>query len=235
MESLAVPLQGGGDQATPAEQSAEPLMPRQMRAMAAQDPFGTATEARSSVAAAPDGTFPAMRVGTVAADGAVPAMQLTERTGRQVDAAQAQSAGSPSGGAGAGFVAIPEQYRAAAGPVLGVADELKELFTGLSAYLHGMGANAPWGNDDDGKTFADGEDGEPGYLGNEKDILDGLKLLPEIVEVIGKRLKGMGDSYDSSEQFGLDTLGKPELPLPGTGQPDLVLRDIANGTLNGRH
>ncbi|KQV16904.1 hypothetical protein ASC99_27485 [Kitasatospora sp. Root107] len=84
-------------------------------------------------------------------------------------------------------------------------------------------------------AFADGEDGEPGYLGNEKDILDGLKLLPEIVERIGKILKGLGDSYDNAEQFSLDGLGKPELPLPGTGQPDLVLRDIANGKLNGRH
>ncbi|WP_457033706.1 hypothetical protein [Kitasatospora sp. P5_F3] len=242
MEPQAEQLRDGGDEVVPAErsserlmpaqeaaepllsraeQSAEPMMPRQMQAMAAEDPFGTVTEARSSVAAAPDGT--------------VPAMQMTERTSRQVDSKQAQSASSPSGSAGAGFVAIPEQYRAAAGPVLGVADDLKETYTSLSGYLSGMHGNSPWGNDDDGKKYADGEDGEPGYLGNAKDILEGLKLLPEIVEVIGKRLKGMADSYESSEQFGLDTMGKPELPLPGTGQPDLVLRDIANGKLNGRH
>ncbi|MFJ9519656.1 hypothetical protein ACIRPK_15510 [Kitasatospora sp. NPDC101801] len=281
---------------SPVEQSAERMMPRQMHTMAAQDPFGTVTEARSSAAGAPDGTFPATRVGGFAPDGTTPAMQVgvpagegvtavpksgSDRTfpamqagvpardletavpksgsdgtipATQMDAPsgdgvtsalkvgadkvvpkQAGSASSPSGGAGAGFVAIPDQYRAAAGPVLGVADQLKETYTSLSGYLHGMGANAPWGNDDDGKTFANGEDGEPGYLGNERDILDGLKLLPEIVERIGKILKGLGDSYDSSEDFSLGAIGKPELPTPGTGQPDTVLRDIANGKLNGRH
>ncbi|WP_405020598.1 hypothetical protein OHV05_30815 [Kitasatospora sp. NBC_00070] len=244
---------------SPVEQSAERMMPRQMHTMAAQDPFGTVTEARSSAAGAPEGTFPATRVGGFAPDGTTPALQVGAvapegtpamqvgvsagegataglvESARRPASMQGLSAGSPSGGAGAGFVAIPEQYRAAAGPVLGVADQLKELYTSLSGYLHGMGANAPWGNDDDGKTFADGEDGEPGYLGNEKDILDGLKLLPKLVEEIGKNLKGMGDGYDSSEDFSLGTIGKPELPTPGTGQIDVVLGDIGNGKLNGRH
>ncbi|WP_457033555.1 hypothetical protein [Kitasatospora sp. P5_F3] len=293
---------------TPVEQASERMMPKQqMHTMAGEDPFGTVTEARSSLAGAPDGTVPAMQMGVpageagmavpkvgadgtfpamqmgvpagemgmavpkvgadgtfpamqmgvpageagmavpkVGADGTFPAMQMGAPAGEGVTAAlktgadkmvskQALSASSPSGSAGAGFVAIPEQYRAAAGPVLGVADQLKETYTSLSGYLSGMHGTAPWGNDDDGKTFADGEDGEPGYLGNEKDILDGLKLLPEIVERIGKILKGLGDSYDNAEEFSLGGLGKPELPLPGTGQPDLVLRDIANGKLNGRH
>jgi hypothetical protein len=134
-----------------------------------------------------------------------------------------------------GFRIVPEQLRAASGPVLGVADDLKELFTSLNAYLSGMHGNSPWGNDDDGKSFADGEDGEPGYLANEKDVLEGLEALPKVIEVIGKRLKGMADGYENAEQFSLGGLGKPELPLPGTGQQDLLHRDIAAGKYNGKH
>ncbi|MER5865662.1 hypothetical protein [Kitasatospora sp. NPDC002040] len=190
------------------------------------------TRAMNAGVPAGDGVTSALKGTPEASEGLTAALKVggTPATGRSL-----QSASTSSGSAGAGFVAIPEQYRAAAGPVLGVADHLKELHTGLNGYLSGMHGNAPWGNDDDGKTFANGEDGEPGYLGNAGDILDGLKSLAEIVETIGKRLKGMADGYENSEQFGLDTIGKPEIPLPGTGQPDIVLRDIANGTLNGRH
>ncbi|MGW2402505.1 hypothetical protein ACWCYY_38765, partial [Kitasatospora sp. NPDC001664] len=195
-------------------------------------------------AVSPDGTTPAMKVGgegTAAVpaespDGTTPAMKVG---GEGTPAMQARSKGSPSPSVGSamagGFRIVPEQLRAASGPVLGVADDLKELFTSMNGYLSGMRGNSPWGNDDDGKSFANGEDGEPGYLANEKDVLEGLEALPQVLETIGKRLKGMADGYENAEQFSLTGMGKPELPLPGTGQQDLLHRDIAGGKYNGRH
>lgn len=173
----------------------------------------------------PDGTSPALKMGGHSPDGTSPAMQAGAPAGDGLTAAlkvggdkvMAKQAGSsPSGGTGAGFVAIPEQYRAAAGPVLGVADQLKEMYTSLSGYMVGMHGNSPWGNDDDGKSFANGEDGEPGYLGNAKDVLEALKSLPEVVERIGKVLKGMGDGYDNAEEVSHSGIGQydPALPPP---------------------
>ncbi|MGW4652556.1 hypothetical protein ACWEPF_39060, partial [Kitasatospora sp. NPDC004289] len=203
---------------------------------------GEGTPAMQAVS--PDGTTPAMKVGgegTAAVpaespDGTTPAMKVG---GEGTPAMQARSKGSPSPSVGSamagGFRIVPEQLRAASGPVLGVADDLKELFTSMNGYLSGMRGNSPWGNDDDGKSFANGEDGEPGYLANEKDVLEGLEALPQVLETIGKRLKGMADGYENAEQFSLTGMGKPELPLPGTGQQDLLHRDIAGGKYNGRH
>ncbi|MFI5528027.1 hypothetical protein ACIA8O_05655 [Kitasatospora sp. NPDC051853] len=181
-----------------------------------------------------DGTVPAERAESP--DGMTAALKVG---GQGTPAMQARSTGTPSPSVGSakagGFLIVPEQLRAASGPVLGVADDLKELFTSMNAYLSGMRGNSPWGNDDDGKSFANGEDGEPGYLANEKDVLEGLEALPQILETIGKRLKGMADGYENTEQFNLSGMGKPELPLPGTGQQDLLHRDIAAGKYNGRH
>ncbi|GAA1198569.1 hypothetical protein F4556_005552 [Kitasatospora gansuensis] len=254
-----MPKQGGAEPFfTPAEQSSERLMPRQMHTMAGEDPFGTVSKAQPTVAGVPAGTVAAMQAGVPAGEGVtaalktsgdapvgtIPAMPMRAPAGEGVTAAlktgadpgmvskQALSASSTSGAAGAGFVAIPEQYRAAAGPVLGVADQLKELYTGLSGYMHGMHGNSPWGNDSSGKGFANGEDGEPGYLDNALDILEALKSLPEVVERIGKNLKGMGDGYDNAEQVSHSGIRQYDPALP---PPELRTVTAPSTIRPGRH
>ncbi|WP_162267675.1 hypothetical protein, partial [Kitasatospora sp. Root187] len=104
---------------TPVEQTSERMMPKQqMHTMAGEDAFGTVTEARSSRAAAADGSFPAMQAVPpsegvtaalkVGADGSVPAMQampMNDGTtaalkvgGDQVVSKQALSAARSSSG-----------------------------------------------------------------------------------------------------------------------------------------
>ncbi|WP_354637919.1 hypothetical protein [Kitasatospora camelliae] len=180
----------------------------------------------------------AMTAATIPAARAVPASSAAVAGTTPALAVSGRSVES-GGGAGAGFVVIPEQYRAAAGPVLGVADQLAELTTSLGAYMTGMHGNAPWGNDDSGKSFANGEDGEPGYLDNARDILESLKALPGIVETVGNRLKGMADGYENAEESSLSGFGDydPALPAPTSGPLGSVYRDIVSGntTHPGRH
>ncbi|MGW2398882.1 hypothetical protein ACWCYY_20240 [Kitasatospora sp. NPDC001664] len=141
----------------------------------------------------------------------------------------AQSA-APSGGpdAGQGFNVDPEKYRAAAGPVLSASDQLTELTRGLTAYMSGMSARAPWGNDDSGEKFANGEKGYLTYSGK---VLEGLGNLPAALKYIADGLKVMAESYDNAEE-GLKTgLTSMEAELPETAlfHPDLAMRDIAKG------
>ncbi|WP_030276782.1 WXG100 family type VII secretion target [Streptomyces sp. NRRL B-24484] len=108
-------------------------------------------------------------------------------------AAAAQSGGS----AGSGFEVNPEQYRAAVSPVLAAADQLTQLVTGLSAFLDHTQSTAPWGNDESGKKFAEGE---KGYLRYSTDTLKGLKGMPEAVRYVADGLKAMAENYRATEE-----------------------------------
>ncbi|MEV6207294.1 hypothetical protein [Kitasatospora sp. NPDC051914] len=231
-----------GDRSAAAGVAADGAVPGVRAAVGQAPDGGPVSGAAAAAAASTEGAAPgtlraaAGNAVTPGAEGALrgPDGALSALRGGTESAARS---GSPGVVAAGGFVAIPEQYRAAAGPVLGVADQLRELSTGLSAYMLGMHDNAPWGNDDSGKKFANGEDGEPGYRANARDVIEGLKALPQVVETIGKRLKGLADSYEDSEQFSLSGFGEPELPAPAPGPIGSVYRDIASGrtTNPGRH
>ncbi|BFV61099.1 hypothetical protein KCMC57_up62030 [Kitasatospora sp. CMC57] len=140
------------------------------------------------------------------------------------------ASGTPAGGgdAGQGFQVDPEQYRAAVGPVLAGSDQLNELTRGLNAYLSGMNARAPWGNDDSGEKFANGEKGYLTYSGK---VLEGLGNLPTALKYIADGIKAMAESYDNAEEALSTGLTSMEAELPETAlfHPDLALRDIAQG------
>jgi hypothetical protein len=136
------------------------------------------------------------REGTVAAE---PTAQLRpmERTAAKRLPATQNSASQAGGSAGSGFQVDPEQYLAAVSPVLAAADQLSQLVTGLTAFLDHTQSTAPWGNDESGKKFAEGE---KGYLKYSTDTQKGLKGMPDAVRYIADGLKAMAENYQATEE-----------------------------------
>lgn len=139
------------------------------------------------------------RFGTVSAGtGLQPTTAALRATsGQPVEkrAAASQSGGGPAS-AGSGFKVSPEQYRAAIAPVLAASDQIAELSTSLSSFLSGMQAGKPWGDDESGKKFAEGE---KGYLKYSEDTLKGLAGLPKGLKYIADGLKAMAENYEGTE------------------------------------
>ncbi|WP_441246576.1 hypothetical protein [Kitasatospora sp. McL0602] len=135
-------------------------------------------------------------------DGVTPA-RLTPRVGTVVSPrpasinAQGQQSGGGGGGAGQGFQVDVDQYRSAVSPVLEAADQVTQLATRLSAYLSSAEGSSPWGDDESGKQFSEGE---KGYLKYSKDTQSGLKTLGEGLKGVSDGLKAMADGYENSEQ-----------------------------------
>jgi hypothetical protein len=172
----------------------------------------------------------ALRVGTVATQGTpaeplrrmsatVPTRPAQPRTGTDT----AGRTGTPGGGgSGQGFQVDPEQYRAAVSPMLAASEQVRSLSTSLSAFLSSSEAQSPWGDDESGKKFAEGE---KGYLKYSKDTLDVIKGLPDALKGIADGMKAMADGYEGAEEAvaaafdGMDTGANP-IPaapsLPGT-------------------
>ncbi|MFJ1709330.1 WXG100 family type VII secretion target [Kitasatospora sp. NPDC088346] len=114
---------------------------------------------------------------------------------RRASTAEQGSQGS-GGSAGTGFRVDPAQYQAAVSPVLAAADQLSQLVTGLTAFLDHTQSTAPWGHDESGKKFAEGE---KGYLKYSTETLKGLKGMPDAVRYIAEGLKAMAQNYQSAE------------------------------------
>ncbi|WP_371493927.1 hypothetical protein OG871_02570 [Kitasatospora sp. NBC_00374] len=113
----------------------------------------------------------------------------------------AQGSGASGGSAGTGFTVDPAQYQAAVAPVLAAADQLSELVTGLTAFLDHTQSTAPWGNDESGKKFAEGE---KGYLKYSTETLKGLKGMPDAVRYVADGLKAMAQNYQHAEDATTD-------------------------------
>ncbi|WP_206743469.1 hypothetical protein, partial [Kitasatospora sp. MBT63] len=112
-----------------------------------------------------------------------------------------QGSGGSGGSAGTGFRVDPAQYQAAVSPLLAAADQLSQLVTGLTAFLDHTQSTAPWGNDESGKKFAEGE---KGYLKYSTETLKGLKGMPGAVKYIADGLKAMADNYRYAEDATTD-------------------------------
>ncbi|PBC70516.1 hypothetical protein BX265_5056 [Streptomyces sp. TLI_235] len=125
---------------------------------------------------------------------AVPASEAQVKRLAPTTGAATQSGG---GSAGSGFEVNPDQYRAAVSPVLAAADQLSQLVTGLSAFLDHTQSTAPWGNDESGKKFAEGE---KGYLKYSTETLKGLKGMPDAVRYVADGLKAMAENYRAAEE-----------------------------------
>ncbi|MEU2631187.1 hypothetical protein [Kitasatospora sp. NPDC007106] len=178
-----------------------------------------------AVEASPTQSTPLAATARTAPDAQV--KRLASTTG-----AAAQSGGS----AGSGFEVNPEQYRAAVSPVLAAADQLTQLVTGLSAFLDHTQSTAPWGNDESGKKFAEGE---KGYLRYSTDTLKGLKGMPEAVRYVADGLKAMAENYRATEEGTTSVFqggGTDGVSVPQTGSysapvnvtsPGAALRNIA--------
>ncbi|MCU7821056.1 hypothetical protein [Kitasatospora sp. DSM 101779] len=168
------------------------------------------------------------------------ALAATPRTATDAQVkrlAPTTGAATQSGGsAGSGFEVNPEQYRAAVSPVLAAADQLAQLVTGLSAFLDHTQSTAPWGNDESGKKFAEGE---KGYLRYSTDTLKGLKGMPDAVRYVADGLKAMAENYRAAEEGTTSVFqggGAEDVSVPQAGSysapvnvtsPGATLRNIA--------
>ncbi len=205
-----------------AEMPMEGFTPRIGTAVQPDAPFmqakvGTAMPAEQGVLAQEDGTTPAHLMSEVPKESGVPA-QLDGTTaalkvgGAPLSVAKvptammtpAQQSASPSsgsgsgsgGGAGQGFQVSPEQYQAAVSPMLAASEQVMALFTTLNSYLPSMESQQPWGKDESGKKFAEGE---KGYLKYSADTLKTLKGLPDGLKYIADGLKAMAQGYEGAD------------------------------------
>ncbi|WP_030463031.1 WXG100 family type VII secretion target [Kitasatospora sp. NRRL B-11411] len=204
---------------------------------------------------AADGTVPAEQVGRAASEGvladragtvpgvaketgAVPAG--TTVTPRQPAGAVAKTAGSAgsAGNAGAGFRVDPAQYLAAVSPLLAASEQVAALSSALSGYLPSLESQNPWGNDDSGKKFAEGE---KGYLSYSHDTLAVLKELSGDLKTIADGLKAMGQSYQDADSAitadfgGQDQGAAPLPPAPSAPRPPVHVPMTPHLTQSGRH
>ncbi|MFC6600057.1 WXG100 family type VII secretion target [Kitasatospora paranensis] len=147
----------------------------------------------------------------------LPTQQAQPRTGTYAAERAAGASGDGGGGAGQGFQVDPEQYRSAVSPVLAASEQVRSLYTSLSAFLTSLEAQKPWGDDESGKKFAEGD---KGYLKYSKDTLDVIKGLPEALKGIADGLKAMADGYEgadgtiATEFDGMDTGANPMPAAP---------------------
>ncbi|MFK0190929.1 hypothetical protein [Kitasatospora sp. NPDC090308] len=202
-----------------------------------------------------EGTTPAYRVGGLAtagvpAEGAgtvdavlkqgagVPAgAALTPRRQTAAPAAPAARAGG-TGNAGAGFRVDPGQYLAAVSPLLAASEQVAALSSALGGYLPSLEAQDPWGKDDSGKKFAEGE---KGYLKYSHDTLAVLKELSGDLRNIADGLKSMGENYQDADAAitsgfgGRDQGGAPLPPPPSAPGNPVHVPMTPHLTQSGRH
>ncbi|MGW4378482.1 hypothetical protein [Kitasatospora sp. NPDC004531] len=144
------------------------------------------------------------KVGTAA----VPGNRITARP----------AAVDTSGKAGTGFQVDPAQYQAAASSMLAVSEQVGSLYSSLSSYLPALESQHPWGNDESGKQFAEGE---KGYLKYSKDTLDVVKGLPAALKGIADGLKAMADGYQNADEgvvTALNGVDPGNAPMPASPQ-----------------
>ncbi|MFJ8038996.1 hypothetical protein ACIRBX_00595 [Kitasatospora sp. NPDC096147] len=168
-----------------------------------------------------------------------PARRVAQTATKRLAATQAVEGG---GSAGAGFEVDPEKYRAAVSPMLAAAEQVRALYTSLSAFLPSAEADNPWGNDDAGKKFAEGDEG---YLKFSSSTMEVLKGLPDALKGVADGMKAMAEGYASSEDAIIDAFGSldaveiaiPQAPnLPGTAPDNPVHIPVTPRTMqSGRH
>ncbi|MER8186849.1 hypothetical protein [Kitasatospora sp. NPDC094015] len=140
-----------------------------------------------------------------------PAQQAQPLTATDAVKRTGTSAGG-GGSAGQGFQVHPEQYQAAVSPMLAASEQVRSIYTSLSAFLPSLEAQNPWGNDDSGKKFAEGD---KGYLKYSKDTLDVIKGLPDALKGIADGMKAMAEGYEGADEAiadafnGMDTGANP--------------------------
>jgi uncharacterized phage infection (PIP) family protein YhgE len=115
-----------------------------------------------------------------------------------------------SSSAGTAFRVDPDQYRAAVSPMAAAADQLAHLATNLAGFLSSMESNAPWGKDESGKHFAEGD---KGYRKYSADSQQGLKSLPDGLHFIADGLKAMAEGYRDAEDAANSALDQQDARL----------------------
>ena len=147
------------------------------------------------------------------------------------------------GSAGQGFKVDPEQYQAAVSPMLAASEQIRSLSRSLSAFLPSLEAQNPWGNDESGKKFAEGE---KGYLKYSEDTLGVVKSLPDELKGIADGLKAMAQGYRGADEViaadfdGMDTGANalpaaPSLPSTPVNNPVHIPVIPRNVIQSGRH
>ncbi|BAJ31812.1 MULTISPECIES: hypothetical protein [Kitasatospora] len=222
------------EQGVPMQQATEPLRPFERgvpmeQATARLQPFEQGVPMQQA-------TEPLRRMDAV--QRSAPTGASEGSAGSAASARSAASGGGGSGGgAGTGFQVDPAQYLAAVSPMLAASEQVASVYRSLSAFLPSLEAQNPWGNDESGKKFAEGE---KGYLKYSHDTLEVVKGLPEALKGIADGLKAMAEGYRNADENVVSELGGIEsteqLPAsPSIPSSPVHLPITPQITQSGRH
>ncbi|MGW4805411.1 WXG100 family type VII secretion target [Kitasatospora sp. NPDC004272] len=214
---------------------AEPLLPRQ----GLEQPVEPFQQARTDFAApsAEHPVEPAYAPLQPMQQGVPLSRATPDQAANRTAARNAASGSGSSGGAGSGFRVDPDQYRAAVSPLLAAADQLGNAYRSLSAYLPSLEAQDPWGNDESGKKFAEGEHG---YVNISHSTMTLFKSLSGGLKDIADGLKQMADRYQNADDDTVAELGGIDSTAPMPDSPSLPstpphLMITPGMTQSGRH
>lgn len=95
------------------------------------------------------------------------------------------------------FAATPQQMRRQAGDLDGDAANVRRSLNALRSRIAPY--DGCWGSDDTGTGFAEGKDGQGGYVQGSTNILDGLEMVGEILANLATGVRATADNYERTE------------------------------------
>ncbi|KWW99236.1 hypothetical protein LI90_870 [Carbonactinospora thermoautotrophica] len=112
-----------------------------------------------------------------------------------------------------GFGIKPDQIRNVSPQFTSAGEELLRAIEEAQRELDAFGA--PWGDDEMGSQFANGGEGNPGYLANAQKAFESFRQLAEALGGLGGLTKAMADQTERADEAVAGHLGSFDGPMGG--------------------
>ncbi|MDI2132184.1 hypothetical protein [Yinghuangia seranimata] len=97
-----------------------------------------------------------------------------------------------------GFAIHPDDLRSTAPAFTTEGDTLHKALTALQATMAGLGA--PWGDDDQGKVFANGDGTNPGFVPAQESLFKALGVMAQGIASMDPALRALADNTTAQDQ-----------------------------------